>query len=298
MRQRTGTRNVGLWGVLALLLLFFGSCLLLAGFGMNLYQTRTESVSDYRLTIPTIEPTATAPTGDAVQIAPTVTLPASPTPLVGSAESNFTIQRALGELFSADVSAWATVAGVQPTHIVEQEGTWDGSQDVAALYKLAYDDQFLYGFVTVQDDVLAQTEPARTAYLGDSLEMEIDTLNDKAANAQPQHYQFVISPGNFGGLEADLYRFRGANGAMGDDMGDGGISAEVTSTRTGDGYTVQFRIPWADLRLAGPPAQLGITLSVNDNDTPGDPKQEIMLSNVPTRRWSQPATWGTVTLRE
>ena len=295
-RQGGGRRrNLGMWGVLAALLLAFGGCLLSAGLAMRVYGQRTANVSDVSLTIPTQEPTATLPPNETAtpQFAATPTLVPSPTPLLGSADADFTIGRTGADLFSAEPNQWTSIQGISPTYIVEEDDTWNGSQDLTALWKLAYDDTFLYGFVSVQDDVIAQTQTPRTAYLGDSLELEVDTLNDKALGAQPDDYQFIISPGDFGSVEAGIFRFRGVNGVMVDDVG---ISAEVIATQIDGGYSLQFRIPWLDLRLAGPRAALGIALNINDNDAPGVTQQELMLSNVATRQWAQPATWGTVTL--
>ena len=291
-----GRMENGRWKIVALLLLLLGGCLLVAGFGMRVYSQRTQSPADFGLQIPTIATTQeVVPTRQSSpQAAATVTLRATPTLVVlGTTSADFAIVRTGEDLFSADSSAWATINGISPTHIVEREATWDGSRDGNAFWQMAYDNAYLYGFVTVQDDVIAQTETPRKAYLGDSLEMELDTFNDKAARAQADDYQFILSPGNFGDVAAGIYRFRGDGTNMGD---SGGFSAEITAQKSADGYTLRFRIPWRDLNLTAPPLSMGIALNLNDNDSIGVPKQELMLSSAATRRWSQPATWGTVTL--
>lgn len=296
--KRQRSRGFGMWGVLIGMLMLFGTCLLVTGLAMQIYARRTKPVSDFGLTIPTSPPTLALESGDGAvpQAAATLTIAPTVTPLGLSAESIFTINRTDVDLFSAETSAWSDIAGISPSHIVEQEATWNGSNDLTALWKLAYDAQFLYGFVNVQDDVIAQTQTPRTAYLGDSLELEIDTQNNKSARALTDDYQFIISPGNFADVASGIYRFRGNNEVMADDVGD--IAAAVIAKQTTDGYILHFRIPWSDMRLSSPPAELGIALNINDNDLPGTPQQELMLSNVSNRRWSQPVTWGTVSLSE
>jgi hypothetical protein len=230
--------------------------------------------------------------------APTATLVGLPTATAEPANSaDFTISRVDSTIpLAVNAALWENVVGVAVTEIVSQDDTWDGSLDVSATWKLAYDDRFLYGYVEVSDDIIAQTETARTAYRGDSLELELDTLGDAAQRSQPDDYQYIISPGNFADLSAGIFRFRGSNGAMVDDWG---TNAQVLSQRTTDGYAIAFRIPWFDVRYDGFPqagTTMNIALNVNDNDQVGEPAQEVMLSHIATRRWSQPATWGRVTL--
>ena len=295
-------RNWGPLTIIAALLLALGACLLFSGFAVRMFQSRTLPPSKVALAIPTLPvtvvPVAAVDSDSAetttIDAAPTVTLRPQPTEPPGSTDAAFAITKVAQPLpLSAETTPWQVVPGVSLTHIVHQTTTWNGTRDVAALWKMAWDDQYLYGLVEVEDDTIAQTESARTAYRGDSLGLEIDTRNDKAAQAQDDDYQFIISPGNFAGLSAELFRFRGQNSVMVDDVG---FSAEVVSSQTATGYTISYRIPWSDLRLDGPPSQMGIALNINDNDAPGQPLQEFMLSHTPNRRWAQPATWGTVTL--
>ncbi len=277
-----------------------GCCFIFSGFIVNLFQTRTQASSLVPLKIPTISATD-VPTAEQLDFAATVTVEFDPTDLSGQTSANFDIafvEKAIVFLPNGSATfknGWDEIEGIIPIHIVEQEASWDGSQDVTARWKLAYDEDALYGLVDVQDDVIVQTETARTAYLGDSLEMEIDGLNDKADAAQPDDFQFVISPGDFDGISAEIFRFRGNNGSMADDPGN---DNNIISSITGDGYSIAFRIPWVDMALLGPPAQVGIALSVNDNDSPGTAQQELMLSTAATRRWAAPSSWGTATLDE
>lgn len=76
-----------------------------------------------------------------------------------------------------------------------------------------------------------------------------------------------------------------------------GSGAQVAAMQTAVGYTIEMAIPWSDLALQ--PAAglvLGAAFSMNDLDTPGTAVQELMLSHVPTRRWLDPRSWGTLEL--
>lgn len=244
-------------------------------------------------------PTATTDPRTTPTLAPTATLRPTATPPAGQPLASFTLPYTDSPpALRVDDPFWATRDGIAPTHIVEQTATWDNSLDVSAVWKLAYDDRMLYGQVTVIDDVLAQTQPPRFAYRGDSLELEIATAGALGERATPSDYQYILSPGNFSDLPPGAFRFSGKDntGVMVDDWG---TQAQVVAQRTPDGYVLAFQIPLFDMRIYEPLTagrRLALALNVNDNDDPTIAKQEFMLSNVPTRRWSQPTSWGSVTL--
>lgn len=298
-------RNIGKFALVAGLLVAVSVCVFTSLFALNLALNRTDAPArplPPTLDVPTspLTPAPTVTTDDDLQAAPTATLIGRPTATTeGVSSADFAIPRVESPPpLAVNADLWADIEGIAVTEIVAQDDTWDGTFDVSATWKLAYDDRFLYGYVEVIDDTIAQTESARTAYRGDSLELEIDTLGDAAERSQPDDYQYIISPGNFSDIAAGIFRFRGSNGAMVDDWGTNG---QVLSQRSADGYAIAFRIPWFDVRYPGVPqagSPMNIALNVNDNDQIGEPAQEIMISHVPSRRWSQPATWGTVTLGE
>ncbi len=296
-------RNFGKLALVLGLLVAVSVCVFTSLFALNLALNRTQGPvrpSAPTLAIPT-SPLTPAPTATDEDIiaAPTATLIGQPTATTVADTPALTLARAeSAPPLAADATFWQNVEGIPVTNIVAQNDAWDGSLDVGAIWKLLYDDRFLYGYVEVTDDTIVQSEPARTAYRGDSLELEIDTLGDAAARSQPDDYQYIISPGNFSNISAGIFRFRGSNGAMVDDWG---TNAQVLSQRTADGYAIVFRIPWYDVRYEGFPeagATMNLALNVNDNDNAGESTQEVMISHVAGRKWSQPATWGGATLGE
>jgi hypothetical protein len=68
---------------------------------------------------------------------------------------------------------------------------------------------------------------------------------------------------------------------------------------TGSGYQVEFKIPWDLLGVSTPAVgdHYGFAISINDNDNAGDKEQQTVVSNVPTRYFVDPTTWGDLTLR-
>ncbi|MCA9901589.1 MAG: hypothetical protein KC433_25585, partial [Anaerolineales bacterium] len=99
------------------------------------------------------EETAVSPTETAV-IAPTSTLPAAAAPSSGNVEavrlaSTPTIDGSLGE--------WDGVMATSSSSRVYTVAGWDGSEDLTAVWQLAWDNANLYLAVTVTDDTHVQT---------------------------------------------------------------------------------------------------------------------------------------------
>jgi len=196
-----------------------------------------------------------------------------------------------------NLAEWGEIAPFTAPYIVEQESSWDGTMDVQSLWRIGWDVQNLYLAVAVTDDVHVQIRETKFAYLGDSLELQFDTniQADYGPGVNSDDYQYVISPGNFGDRAPGSFRFRGdAQGVMNDFIGS---NAQVAAQQTAAGYNIEMRIPWTDLGIqpaAG--SVLGAAFSINDLDTPGTAVQELMLSHVPTRRWLDPSSWGSLVL--
>jgi hypothetical protein len=67
---------------------------------------------------------------------------------------------------------------------------------------------------------------------------------------------------------------------------------------SGKGYQVELRIPWELFGVTNPQAgdHFGFALSINDNDKAGTKKQQSVVSNVPSRFYADPTTWGDLVL--
>jgi hypothetical protein len=243
---------------------------------------------------PTIEaPTPDdAPTPTELALAPTATLGA---PVAGS---NVDAGRAVAPpLIDGDLTEWAGPAVDSAFQVYSVEG-WDGSDDLEASWQLNWDAENLYLAVSVTDDIHVQTQTGNQIFLGDHVDLQIDSdrEGDYAPAVSPDDFQINLSPGDFAGLPPSAFRFQGNSaGSMVDAPGHGMV---VTARQAGQGYTLEAAIPWRDLNVTPQPGMvLGVALNVSDNDTPGTAVQEVMKSHVPTRRFADPTSWGTLTLQ-
>lgn len=304
----------GCWlGALVLLLALSGTCL---GTGYFAWRQLDLPIDPGALLMPaTVAPLASPPsiddtigdgTPESDPIATQPALAATVTLASGSVtetqEQTKDIEaRSLGSPPSVDgnLSEWADNPTYESSFRVFSAESWDGSDDVRALWRLAWDQNNLYAAVQVEDDVHVQTQRGNTIFKGDGVSLQLDTQleADFGNRLSPDDFQINLSPGDFAGSPPVAYRFRGDNSGNLTDMPGHGI--QVAARRSGDGYTLEAAIPWSNLGITPQSGlELGIALNVNDNDTTGTAVQEVMMSHVATRKFSDPSSWGTVTLRE
>lgn len=250
---------------------------------------------------PDTDSTSTLPVTETPDIAPTSTLlptaAATSIPLTGGAVEAFSLTTA--PIIDGNLSEWTgTVAASSDNRVFSVAG-WDGSEDLTAVWQLAWDNTNLYVAVSVTDDTHVQTASGNQIFRGDSVDMQFDTARDAdfGAGLSPDDFQITLSPGDFAGSGPMAFRYRGTtSGAILD--APGGHSVAVAAQQTGTGYTLEAAIPWSDLNLE--PSEgltIGLALNANDNDTPGTAVQEVMLSHMPNRTLTDPTTWGTLTLK-
>lgn len=183
-------------------------------------------------------------------------------------------------------------------YVVFTHRDWDGTDDLEASWEVGWNDTYLYLLATVIDDRHVQTQTARTAFRGDSLELQIDTgrSTNFSSSLGPDDFQISLSPGDFGNIPPSAWRFQGTTaGEMLDAAGPHSIL--VAAQPTGNGFVLEAAIPWRDLNLTPVPGiVLGLAVNFNDNDTPGTAVQEMMKSSAPNRRFGDPTTWGVLQL--
>ena len=249
---------------------------------------------------PLVAPTVTiAPnTVATVQAAPTVTaLAPAESPQSGSAVE--AVRLAAAPVIDGSLAEWSTVPAWSSTHLVYQTAGWDGSDDLQATWRLAWDAANLYIGVEVIDDIHVQTQSGNQIFRGDSIDMQLDTNRegDFGPGLSPDDFQFTFSPGDFAALPPSAFRSQGSIGGQIVDA-PGGHHVTLTAQPTAVGYNVEAAIPWSDLNLA--PVEgliLGLALNANDNDTPGTAVQEVMKSHIASRTLTDPSGWGTLILR-
>ncbi|MDX1664678.1 MAG: sugar-binding protein [Candidatus Promineifilaceae bacterium] len=225
------------------------------------------------------EPAPPAPTADATDPTTVVAAPVTTPPTI-----------------DGRLSEWSDVSATTSHFLVHQAESWDGSRDLEATWRLAWDADNLYVAVNVVDDVHVQTQSGNLIFRGDSVEMQIDTAPQaEATRVNPSTYQILLSPGSFGAREPSAWRFRGTEaGQIRDAIGHNIV---VEAAPTDAGYTLEAAIPWRDLNVTPTEGMvLGLALNANDNDSPGEAVQEVMLSNSVRRTLTNPQTWGQLVL--
>lgn len=191
---------------------------------------------------------------------------------------------------------WYGVPTYLSPHLVYQDDNWDGTQDLTIFWQWQWDDENLYLGAKIIDNIHVQTESGNQVFLGDSLELQIDTGSRGKTESDPDVYQLLLSPGNFNNVPPSAYRFQGTNN--GNITNAPGSTIRVTAQHIPTGYTLEAIIPWSDLGFQPQSGLvLGFACSATDNDTPGTARQEIMISNVSSRVWNNPSTWGTLTIQ-
>ncbi len=196
-------------------------------------------------------------------------------------------------VIDGDLSEW-TGTGYKADQIVYGAASWSGSSDLSATYYLGWDGGNLYLAVRVTDDKFVQISTGSQIFKGDAVELQFDAdlAGDfSSAYLSSDDFQIGLSPGNFGTLSPEAYRWYPASqsGKL--------ISVQVKARQTTNGYELEARIPWVIFGItpsAG--ARYGLALSVSDDDLAGSAVQQSMVSNVGTRLLLDPTSWGTLIL--
>lgn len=299
--SQSGSQTVYYAGIGIALLFGLLVCGAAAYFVWAQFRERTTANDSLVIALPTsaVEETAVSPTNTPLTIAPTATLlpTAASIPLSGG---NVTANMlTTPPNIDGSLAEWGGVDTVSSAYRVYSVAGWDGSDDLTAVWQLAWDNSNLYVAVTVTDDIHVQTASGNQIFRGDSVDMQFDTARnaDFGDGLSPDDFQITLSPGDFGSSVPTAFRYRGtAGGAILD--APGGNSVTVAAQQTGTGYTLEAAIPWTDLNVTPTTGMIvGLALNANDNDTPGTAVQEVMISHVPNRTLTNPTTWGTLTLK-
>ncbi len=297
--ERPSTINWPLWlGIGALVLFLIGLCLLGAFLLTNQFLQRTAPPTP--LTMPTA-PRATAVTDPTdIPLAPTATLRAnSEATAVPIGAGNVAVPQLTNPpIIDGHLSDWLGAPTTESAFRVYTHSSWDGTDDVTAVWQLGWDADNLYFAVRVTDNAHVQTQTGNQIFRGDSVDMQLDMERDAdyGTAVSPDDFQIIFSPGDFAGLPPSAFRFRGTTGGQ---MVDAtGHNIILAAQPTDLGYNLEAAIPWRDLAaMPSPGLVIGAALNVSDNDGVGTAVQEIMKSHVATRQFANPASWGTLTLK-
>lgn len=279
--------------------------------------TSTEAPQATEVPTDTPEPSAT-PTEEAAEPTATET-PEEPTPTVDATES------LAGPVSRSGPSVTAYYINQPPTidgglydwdvpiqrvidKVVFGADKHSGEADASGTVVVGWNENKLFLGFRVKDDKYVQEATGKNIFKGDSVEILIDAVVSAdyyLAELSTDDYQLGITPGKggftfLGGAnklaalastgcdpcpEAYLWYPVGAEGPV--DMIDIGVKD------TGKGYQVELAIPWRLFNIEPyDGAHYGFVLSISDNDNAGTTKQQSMVSNVSTRNFLDPTSWG------
>jgi hypothetical protein len=216
-------------------------------------------------------------------------------------------------VMDGNLAGWEPPIQKVINHVVFGANKWANEEDCSGTVVAGWDEDFLYLGVRVKDGDYVQEATKEKIYLGDSIEILFDRYVSADYYLQAMtadDYQIGISPGKGGILTCSI-----SNGKVSVTCdpnppeayvwfpkADAGTTDEIVIGAEGgvSGYMVEFKIPWDLLGVSNPAAgdHYGFAISISDNDISGTKNQQTMVSNVPTRYFADPTTWGDLVLRK
>jgi tetratricopeptide (TPR) repeat protein len=154
--------------------------------------------------------------------------------------------------------------------------------DLAASYKATWDQNNLYLFVDVTDDILKNdsAEP----YNDDSVEVFIDAKNSKSPKYGETDYAYI-------------FRCDKANPEIRENSHNRTEGVQCATETVDGGYRMEIKFPWSTLGTkpkAG--AKIGLDVHVNDDDDGGDRDTKITWHDKKDDAWQNPQSFGNAEL--
>jgi hypothetical protein len=193
-----------------------------------------------------------------------------------------------------DWSEWKDVTTEYPIGIV----VWgpdqrSGDADLTGSFHVGWDDNNLYIAVKVRDDTYVQNATGENIYKGDSVEILMDTKLQEdfyTTTLSPDDFQLGLSPGRgdvSGTKEAYLWLPQNIAGAR--------TNITIAAIQSNGVWRLEAAIPWNTFETKPTAGQhMGFAISISDDDTPGTTEQQSMVSNIGTRKLTDPTTWGDI----
>jgi hypothetical protein len=248
---------------------------------------------------PTTESDAGTPTNtpEADETQPTETTPSIPyaeTPAAAVVDGVQAFYMDDAPTIDGDLTDWAADMFAL-SHIVYGFEYYANEDDLSGRFKVAWDATYLYLGVVVFDTRVTQTASGDQLYLGDSLEILLDT--DLAGDAEATElssddFQIGISPGNLKDIAIpEAYMWYPS------DRASSLAGVQIGANLIERGYVVEVAVPWADVSVSPSDGlTLGFLLSVSDNDMLNMNAQQSVVSFLEGRELQNPTTWGTLSL--
>ncbi len=180
-------------------------------------------------------------------------------------------------------------------YVVYGAQNWKNAGDLSASVMVEWDEDYLYVAWKVYDDKYVQISTGDEIYLGDSVEVLLDTFVQSDYWYQYLNWddvQIGASPGkNSVGNKPQAYLWFPSDRA-------GTTTKVIVGTKTfSEGYRVTIGIPWKTLGVTPyTGARYGFAASVSDDDSKHGGSQQSMVSTSPNRILTDPTTWGDLIL--
>ena len=164
-----------------------------------------------------------------------------------------------------------TLMYAEKDYQIKQITDWKGKNDLSAKSCIEWDEENMYLFCEVTDDIFNQPEPAATSYKGDSVQVGIFYGNEVQVAIGQKNISFhelCMSKTPDGDR---VYRFLAQDDSH--PAGDITDKCDIAIMREGNKTVYEFKIPWTNLLMEGQQPKLGDKLGfsflVNDNDGNG-----------------------------
>jgi hypothetical protein len=177
-------------------------------------------------------------------------------------------------------AAWSAADKIKLSNVIYKPIS--SPNDLSADFKTMWDQNNLYLFVDVTDDVLKND--AANPWENDAVEVYIDATNSKAASYGTTDFQYIFAwdktlPKIY---ETKHQRIEGVQYAM------------VT---TDTGYRLEVKFPWSTFGTkphVG--AKIGLDVHIGDNDTGGKRDRKLTWHDTKEKAWENPQFFGNAEL--
>ena len=194
--------------------------------------------------------------------------------------SNITIDGDLQEWQKANSTIIST-----PDQVLSGRDAWKDPSDLSVAAEFAWDEQYLYLAITVNDDVLERNSPINQAYKSDCMEFFIGTPNN-------ENRQIFLAPamstGTYNQAQAWCQQTKS------------NTQIKIQSRMTNDGYIMEAAIPWQTVFADFQPTkgiQLRMSYQVCDSDRPNEPAAKTIVWQGSAGNWLKPEKWGSLILQ-
>ncbi len=183
---------------------------------------------------------------------------------------------------SIDGDLDAVWESIDPKILQNNTGVVTNDTDLSGNYRTAWDNDYLYVYVSVQDDIL--NNDSVNPWEDDSVEIYIDGGNEKNSTYDQNDHQLVFGYN-------DPVAYHPSTGIQ-DPAG-----VQFSQQETGIGYDVEVRIAWSFIGASVAADQkIGIDVHFNDDDDGAGRDGKLMWSDLADIAYTDTSVFGTMQL--